>query len=219
MPRLWGRETRRRRTPNRNAWSASRLARAAYQSEVRGSRRLEPRLQDLVQLEVTRAAQSIPAARLAGCGKTRPINRVYSSHRGDDPGISQSLCSLPVHASSGHAKPAARASRCACFSFTQLQGPLSCDRGPSTQFRVASSCTSAWRTQLEQSRTAPLPLSAALRHLEALHALRLGVRQLQVTRPDGGKFLILFRYRLSQGHCRACASRVVKGGGYCKATA
>ncbi len=96
------------RTPNRNAWSASRLARAAYQSEVRGSRRLEPRLQDLVQLEVTRAAQSIPAARLAGCGKTRPINRVYSSHRGDDPGISQSLCSLPVHASSGHAKPAAR---------------------------------------------------------------------------------------------------------------
>ena len=31
--------------------------------------------------------------------------------------------------------------------------------------------------------------------------------------------LTLPRYRLSQGHCRACASRVVKGGGYSKATA
>ena len=68
------------------------------------------------------------------------------------------------------------ASRCACFSFTQLQGPLSCDRGSSTQFRVVSSCTSAWRTQLEPSRTALLLLSAALRHLEALLRLRLAVR-------------------------------------------
>ena len=68
------------------------------------------------------------------------------------------------------------ASKCACFSFAQLQGPLSCDRGPSTQFRVAWSCTSAWRTQLEPSRTAPLLLSAALRHLEPQPRLRLGVR-------------------------------------------
>ena len=68
------------------------------------------------------------------------------------------------------------ASKCACFSFAQLQGPLSCDRGSSTQFRVVSSCTSAWRTQLEPSRTAVLLLSAALRHLEPQPRLRLGVR-------------------------------------------
>ena len=68
------------------------------------------------------------------------------------------------------------ASRRPCFAFAQLQGPLSCDRGPSTQFRVTSSCTSPWRTQLEPSRTAPLPLSAALRHLKAHRCLLLGVR-------------------------------------------
>ena len=72
------------------------------------------------------------------------------------------------------------ASKCACFSFAQLQGPLSCDRGPSTQFRIAWSCTSAWRTQLEPSRTAPLLLSAALRHLEPQPRLRLGVRRCRV---------------------------------------
>ena len=150
-------------------------------SEVAVRGRLEPRLQELVQLEVTRAAPSMPAAPLSGCGKSRPLNQVYFSHRGDDPGISQSLCSLPVHASSGVRLLAA--SKCACFSFAQLQGALSCDRGPSTQFRVAWSCTSAWRTQLEPSRTAPLLLSAALKHLEPQPRLRLGVRRLQLSGP------------------------------------